>query len=86
MIGFAHATFKKKNYGKYFQEYFIYAASELKMVLKKLIIKSMWTFTITIIIVVLIDTLGYIIRVTTSKTFKNSHYRHIPFLWLFWAE
>jgi hypothetical protein len=37
-------------------------------------------------IAVVIDNIGYILKIRRSESFQKYHLRRIPFLWIFWAD
>jgi hypothetical protein len=39
----------------------------------------------TVVLLIIIDVIGYIIKVKSDKSFSEFKLKHIPFIWFFWS-
>ena len=47
-------------------------------------IKTM-EIVITVALLLIVDVVGYILKIESDKSFKEFKLRHIPFIWFFWS-
>tara|TARA_R110000823_G_scaffold77454_1_gene176921 strand:+ start:385 stop:519 length:135 start_codon:yes stop_codon:yes gene_type:complete len=40
---------------------------------------------ITVALLLIVDVVGYILKIESDKSFKEFKLRHIPFIWFFWS-